>query len=596
MMIYDDQTLEITKSESLLDLSTLYHHFIIFVFHHLWHFFDRLSCKITRRTKEFANDDEIEGMNCDVDIFIDLRRTLNFFLHVFFLISFPMILGIVVQVMTSLTLNSEGFIPVLANVSPSGNRLKKKNLVDQTVFQIFEAISLIICERSQDDQGNETFRALSSQIDYFQRIVQFLFELSEQMLLRGQTLLEASSHVNQFNQEIFESQLIRILTAISCVFKHIPKPSFHNFPQAFQLISSLLQKLLENPHSQRAEGVRLKIITILHFYMTSLELGYYQSFLPHFGLMIRTVGSIREMESLTQLLIQLMSTHPKDVTRPLLLDCYEIVTQACLHFNSNFERLLMSQTLSFEHEISAVENDRGLTFRILLNFHQQIMATRLDELFLSSFGRSTPQDLSQLFILIPGIFNEMSPTSLKLQRSSCVPLKRLCCTLVNSFISNWLISPDSPQLVSESTRSIIGLLETFLHERWLPLLIVNLSPGFILRSSRSQQLQQLVKQSLAPSFPGGLLNCKDAATQPVIGEIATTFFFLFFRTEGALMEGAKPSDSFVVYITGLLQQLEWPPEYQQLFFNLLIVKGSSSSSHLTTYKENFLKFARSLPT
>ncbi len=84
MMIYDDQTLEITKSESLLDLSTLYHHFIIFVFHHLWHFFDRLSCKITRRTKEFANDDEIEGMNCDVDIFIDLRRTLNFFLHVFF--------------------------------------------------------------------------------------------------------------------------------------------------------------------------------------------------------------------------------------------------------------------------------------------------------------------------------------------------------------------------------------------------------------------------------------------------------------------------------------------------------------------------------
>lgn len=84
MMIYDDQTLEIAKSESLLDLSTLYHYFIVLVFHHLRHFFDRLSCKITRRMKEFANDDEIEEVNCDVDIFIDLRRTFDFFLHVLF--------------------------------------------------------------------------------------------------------------------------------------------------------------------------------------------------------------------------------------------------------------------------------------------------------------------------------------------------------------------------------------------------------------------------------------------------------------------------------------------------------------------------------
>jgi hypothetical protein len=376
---------------------------------------------------------------------------------------------------------------------------------------------------------------------------------------------------------------------------------------------------------------------------------------------------LNELESLIQFMNQVINIYQFE-SFVLLIQSFPIFFEKFYKINESFDVIInglqitqqQQQTpngspiaanvpLVLQNEITSLENDRLLNIKLFLTLIQQITLFKLDSIFFGEYPYTllpslptgsgalppTPpvESLLQQFqqqnyfesvcFFLYAIMNEVSITGKVLSKNECKGLKRMSCIIIHSLIINWMVVPlhlsnanlNNPNYsVTVNHQNTVKYLQSFLYERWIPMILVNLGSGFLLRDSsaiNNPNLNNIITQlmttlSFPASFPNGLINTKDASSQMILNEIANLFYLLYRRLPLNLSHSSTvnvnmnfvsmnipPDEDFLSYLGNVLQQLQWAIQSQNDFLQLL--RATLQQPSALTYKEGFKKLVRSFP-
>jgi hypothetical protein len=376
---------------------------------------------------------------------------------------------------------------------------------------------------------------------------------------------------------------------------------------------------------------------------------------------------LNELESLIQFMNQVINIYQFE-SFVLLIQSFPIFFEKFYKINESFDVIInglqitqqQQQTpsgsqiaanvpLVLQNEITSLENDRLLNIKLFLSLIQQITLFKLDSIFFGEYPYTllpslptgsgalppTPpvESLLQQFqqqnyfesvcFFLYAIMSEVSITGKVLSKNECKGLKRMSCIIIHSLIINWMVVPlhlsnanlNNPNYpVTANHQNTVKYLQSFLYERWIPMILVNLGSGFLLRDSsaiNNPNLNNIITQlmttlSFPASFPNGLINTKDASSQMILNEIANLFYLLYRRLPLNLSHSSTvnvnmnfvsmnipPDEEFLSYLGNVLQQLQWAIQSQNDFLQLL--RATLQQPSALTYKEGFKKLVRSFP-